>query len=198
MATKRRRSSWTDMIHINPLLSLFGIRVFDVVLEGDQQYLVITRRNLVSGDSIQAAQGRSKLLPVACPQRQERRPLCLGHTGEARDVQALIAAIAPQRVQTCTATHLPQPYHPVGAAAGQQLSVARERHAGDRAGVPVHGGQELPARRLPQPYRPVHATASQQPAVPRERYAPDRDAVSLHGGQELSTPRLHQPHTLLT
>jgi hypothetical protein len=52
----------TDMIHINPLLYLFGFRVFDVVLEGGQQYLVITRRNLVSGDSIQAAPLRSNLI----------------------------------------------------------------------------------------------------------------------------------------
>src|SRR5260221_500242 len=147
MATKRRRSSWTDMIHINPLLYLFGFRVFDVVLEGGQQYLVITRRNLVSGDSIQAAQGRSKLLPVACPQRQERRPLCLGHTGEAGDPPAALAAIAPQRGQTRPARRPPQPYHPVRAAAGHHPPVPGERHALDQASMSLQGGQELPARR---------------------------------------------------
>jgi len=52
----------TDMLHINPLLYLFGFLVFDVVLEGGQQYLVVTRRRLHPGDSIQAAPLRSYLI----------------------------------------------------------------------------------------------------------------------------------------
>ena len=36
-----------------------------------------------------------------------------------------------------------------------------ERHALDRAGVPLQGGQRPPARRLPQPGCPILAAAGQ-------------------------------------
>src|SRR5258708_39580027 len=62
MPTKRRRSSWTDVIHINPLLYLFGFRVSDVVLEGGQQYLVITRRNLEDRHGRIARESRLSLI----------------------------------------------------------------------------------------------------------------------------------------
>ena len=66
---------------------------------------------------------RRSLLPagfcsVDRSQSQQRRSLRRRHAAQPRDVNSLVTAIAAVRVQTATATRIPQPNCPVKAAAG--------------------------------------------------------------------------------
>ena len=68
-------------------------------------------------------------------QGQQRRALGGSDAGQARDVQALVAALGPQDAQRSASAGLPQPHRPIKSAAGNQLPVGGQRHAPDRGGV---------------------------------------------------------------
>ena len=85
------------------------------------------------------------LLVVDSSQRQEGGALSRGHTGQAGDVQALVAAIAPKDAQSGAAARLPQPHRPIQAprwpaAAHRQ----RARQQRPRGCAPAHVARRRP------------------------------------------------------
>ena len=73
-----------------------------------------TMRRFVTEQSLQiwAAKGgtwgeESAARPVECAKSQKRRPLSRGDPDQPGDIQAVIAPLAPQHVQTNTIAHVP-------------------------------------------------------------------------------------------
>jgi hypothetical protein len=75
------------------------------------------------------------------PPRLQRGLLCLGETPDARDSEALIGSIPPQRVQRLAALEVPEPDGPVIPATGQPAPIGThlERLHGSlmRLSIPV-------------------------------------------------------------
>ena len=84
-------------------------------------------------------------LVIDSSQSQQRRALRRGHTGYARDVHALVAAIAPQDAREGAAARPPQLHCPVQPAAGQLQAVRAQCHAIKRADVVLQGASSRPS-----------------------------------------------------
>src|SRR5262249_54445820 len=83
-------------------------------------------------------------------------------------------------------------HHALGRPRGDALAVGRERHAPDRASVPLEGERLLSGVRVPDLHRLVPAARGDALAVSGERHALDRTRVTLDGELNLSGP--HVPH----
>ena len=90
--------------------------------------------------------------------------------------------VCPLRVRASLAgRRVPDLHRPVVARGGEPRAVGAERHARDRAGMPLEGEGLLAGRRVPDLHRPVVARGGEARAVGAERHARDRAGMPLEG-----------------
>ena|SRR5437588_12774607 len=70
-----------------------------------------------------------------------------------------VGPMAPEASRQARGVGLPYAECPIVTAAGEQLSIAAERHAARATGMPLQGRQQPAALRCPDSDRPVNASA---------------------------------------
>ena len=118
---------------------------------------------------------------LARTERKERRALCFRYSGQARDVETLIMAIAPKPLAAFATESIPHPQDAVVAAAGQRASVSGKRHAPDRTRVSPKRRAELAGLGFPQPNQSVNAAARDNPPVFAQRNGINGAGMGIQG-----------------
>ena len=151
-----------------------------VVAAGDQG---VVRRAGTPADRPVPACARSAACSVPVATSQSRvMPSRLDDARVAPSGEKATASIASampfERVADRARGQVPDLHGPVERAGGQRLAVGRERHAGDRAGVPGEGRPLGGLGDVPERHRGVAAARGERLAVGRERHARDRAGVA--------------------
>src|SRR5215469_15266349 len=92
----------------------------------------------------------SSLIDVDGTERHQCRILFGVYSGQACDVHAFVATLAPEDSRMGSRFAIPDPYIAVQTCAGKQLSGVVHRHAMDRAGVAAQCREQFSASHAPE------------------------------------------------
>src|SRR5215469_13915427 len=117
------------------------------------------------------------------PQGAQRRLLCLSKTPDARDIEALVGAIPPQRLELLATLEVPEPDDPVIAATGESAAIGVHLERMHRPLMRLSYPHAVPAVNLPPAQSAVTAST--------DKPFPTRDPGHRKGHSGMPRQGLH-------